>query len=63
MLFNFFNLYLAIFLGSISIISNGYLLKKLLKLSNLDSHIENAVFGIISISIITFFTNFFFNIH
>ncbi len=62
MLFNFFNLYLAIFIGSISIISNGYLFKKLLKLNNLDSHIENAIFGIIFISIITFFTNFFFNI-
>ncbi len=62
MLLNFFNLYLLIFLGSISIVSNGYLLKKSLKIDNLDSHIENAVFGIIFISIITFFINFFFNI-
>ena len=57
MIFNFFHLYLSILLGSISIISNGYILKKLTNINNLNSHAENALFGIILISIITFFIN------
>ena len=62
MIFNFFHLYLSILVGGISIISNGYILKKLTNINNLNSHAENALFGIILISIITFFINFFFNI-